>query len=118
MKQKEKQEKRRAFGWHALEHLLEASGSPCPETPEIKAARGEKLWHQLHPEQSDIPQYDGFEQGTVLRKRWRGQWYQLTVTPDGFQHEGQVFKTLSGAANHITGGQRNGKAFFGVNHGN
>ena len=115
MKRREKEEKRQEFGWHALKHLLEAAALSSG-APETGTERSGQLWQQLH--QDNILQYDGFKQGTVLRKQWHGQWHQLIVTSNGFLYEGRIFKTLSAVANHITGGQRNGKEFFGVNHGN
>ena len=42
----------------------------------------------------------------------------ITVTPDGlYELNGQVFKSLSAAARHITGTQWNGPKFFGLRGG-
>lgn len=42
----------------------------------------------------------------------------MTVTPEGlYALDGQVFKSLSAAARHITGTQWNGPKFFGLRGG-
>jgi hypothetical protein len=42
----------------------------------------------------------------------------VTVTPDGlYELNGQVFKSLSAAARHITGTRWNGPKFFGLRGG-
>ena len=116
MTQSEREEKRRDFGWRALECLLENLHTISSEPRNGQCGL---LWEQLHSKQDNSNlKYNGFAVGTVLQKEWHGQCYELTVTATGFQYGELQFKTLSGAANHITGGQRNGKEFFGVNHGN
>ena len=53
--------------------------------------------------------------GTVLMKQYRGQRIVVEVLHDGFNYEGQVFRSLSAVARAITGTQWNGWAFFGLN---
>ncbi|CBJ41549.1 MULTISPECIES: DUF2924 domain-containing protein [Ralstonia solanacearum species complex] len=56
--------------------------------------------------------------GTTLIREWDEREYRVTVTPDGlFELNGQVFKSLSAAARHITGTQWNGPRFFGLRDG-
>ena len=44
--------------------------------------------------------------------------HRVTVTPDGlYELNGQVFKSLSAAARHITGTRWNGPRFFGLRDG-
>ena len=53
--------------------------------------------------------------GTTLIREWDEREYRVTVTPDGlYELNGQVFKSLSAAARHITGTQWNGPKFFGL----
>ncbi len=53
--------------------------------------------------------------GTVLLREFDGREYRVTVTPSGqYELNGQIFKSLSAAARHITGTQWSGPAFFGV----
>jgi hypothetical protein len=45
--------------------------------------------------------------GITLIRQWDEREYRVTVTPDGlYALDGQVFKSLSAAARHITGTQR------------
>lgn len=56
--------------------------------------------------------------GTTLIREWDEREYRVTVTPDGlYELGGQMFKSLSAAARHITGTQWNGPKFFGLRDG-
>ncbi|WP_247422779.1 DUF2924 domain-containing protein [Ralstonia pseudosolanacearum] len=56
--------------------------------------------------------------GTRLIREWDEREYRVTVTPNGlYELDGQVFKSLSAAARHITGTQWNGPRFFGLRDG-
>ena len=52
--------------------------------------------------------------GTRLLRKWKGAKYYVTVTQDGFEYEGTVYKSLSNIANIITGSRWNGWVFFGL----
>lgn len=53
--------------------------------------------------------------GTTLIREWEEREFRVTVTPDGlYALNGQVFKSLSAAARHITGTRWNGPKFFGL----
>ena len=52
--------------------------------------------------------------GTVLRRVFRGQEYHVTVLPDGFEYDGQAYRSLSAIAHAITGSHWNGYHFFGL----
>jgi len=56
----------------------------------------------------------GLAPGTVLRRRWRNAEVIVTVLPDGFDHDGTVYRSLSAVARAITGTQWNGHVFFGL----
>ena len=51
--------------------------------------------------------------GTVLTREWNGQMHQVVVKPDGFQWNGQTYKSLSQVASAIAGSRWNGPRFFG-----
>lgn len=56
--------------------------------------------------------------GTTLIREWEDRQHRVTVTPDGlYELDGQVFKSLSAAARHITGTRWNGPRFFGLRDG-
>lgn len=68
----------------------------------IKTARGRSTQTLLMP-------------GTTLIREWDERQHRVTVTPDGlYELNGQVFKSQSAAARHITGTQWNGPKFFGL----
>lgn len=53
--------------------------------------------------------------GTTLVREWDEREYRVTVTPEGlYALDGQVFKSLSAVARHITGTHWSGPKFFGL----
>jgi hypothetical protein len=52
--------------------------------------------------------------GTTITKEWHGKKLLVRVLEDGFEYEGQPFRSLSGLAKHITGQIINGFLFFAV----
>ena len=55
--------------------------------------------------------------GTVLQRTWKGQQIRVTVTADGFEHEGTIHHSLSALANQITGQHLSGNRWFGLTAG-
>ena len=62
---------------------------------------------------SPIPGHD-LKPGTALIREWHGIRHEVAVTDSGFQYQGQVYRSLSAVAGHITGCKWNGYAFFGL----
>jgi hypothetical protein len=56
----------------------------------------------------------GLAPGQVLTRTWHGQAIQVTVHPDGFEHAGTIYRSLSAVAHAITGTKWNGHVFFGL----
>ena len=52
--------------------------------------------------------------GAVLIREWNGRSWRVTVTPDGFDLNGQSWRSLSAIARHITGAHWSGPRFFGL----
>ena len=52
--------------------------------------------------------------GTLLKREYKGKSIQVRVLPQGFEFEGQVFRSLTAIAKQITGGHWNGYYFFGI----
>ncbi|MCP5399858.1 MAG: DUF2924 domain-containing protein [Sphingomonas sp.] len=52
--------------------------------------------------------------GTRLIREWNGTEHTVTVLKDGFDWQGQRFKSLSAIAKTITGTSWNGYRFFGL----
>ena len=57
---------------------------------------------------------DALAPGTILRREWRGRMLLVTVLPDGFEHDGAIYRSLSALASTITGTRWNGHVFFGL----
>lgn len=51
--------------------------------------------------------------GSIIRE-YKGRTVEIRVLPNGFEFEGEVFKSLSGVAKHITGSHLSGYRFFGL----
>jgi hypothetical protein len=54
--------------------------------------------------------------GTQLIREWNGKVFKVEVKEDGYQLEGNHFKSLSAIALHITGTSWSGPRFFGLAH--
>jgi len=52
--------------------------------------------------------------GTVLVREYKGQTIRVTVLDDGFEHGGEVYRSLSALAQKVTGAHWNGMLFFGL----
>ncbi len=52
--------------------------------------------------------------GTVLTRTYRGTRVSVRVLKDGFEHDGQVYRSLSAIAKAVTGTHWNGHLFFGL----
>ena len=56
----------------------------------------------------------GIVVGTILERIWKGKKYTVIARENGFELNGQPYRSLSGVASAITGTSWNGKKFFGV----
>ena len=52
--------------------------------------------------------------GTVLTRPYKGRTITVTVRDDGFEHEGEVYRSLSAVAKAVTGSHWSGNLFFGI----
>ena len=50
--------------------------------------------------------------GTLITREYKGELMQVRVVPDGFEYEGEIYKSLSAVAKKITGQHCNGYHFF------
>jgi hypothetical protein len=53
--------------------------------------------------------------GTILIREYKGRKLQVRVLESGFEFEGEVYRSLSAVAKHITGSHCNGYLFFRLN---
>src|SRR5215831_7388750 len=52
--------------------------------------------------------------GTTLVRQWRGQAHTILVREDGFEYEGQRYRSLTAIAERITEAHWSGPRFFGL----
>jgi hypothetical protein len=52
--------------------------------------------------------------GATLVRQWRGHTHAVLVRDDGFEYEGERYRSLSGIAKRITGVHWSGPRFFGL----
>lgn len=52
--------------------------------------------------------------GTELVRRFKGHEYKVTVLPNGFEYDGEFYRSLSAIAHAISGSHWNGLLFFGL----
>ena len=55
--------------------------------------------------------------GAVLTREYKGETIAVTVRKDGFEYQGEVYKSLSAVAKEVTGTHWNGYHFFGLKNG-
>jgi len=52
--------------------------------------------------------------GTTLVRQWRGHTHTVLVHTDGFEHDGQLYRSLTAIAERITEAHWSGPRFFGL----
>jgi hypothetical protein len=52
--------------------------------------------------------------GAMLVRQWRGHAHTVLVLDDGFEYEGQRYRSLTMIAARITGAHWSGPRFFGI----
>lgn len=55
--------------------------------------------------------------GTHITRRYKGRTIEVQVLENGFEYEGQRYKSLSAIAKAVTGSHWNGYLFFGLKQG-
>ena len=55
--------------------------------------------------------------GTTLVRQWRGHAHSVLVREDGFEYQGQRYRSLTMIAERITGAHWSGPRFFGLTKG-
>lgn len=52
--------------------------------------------------------------GTAITRRYKGRTISVIVLPDGFEYDGERYKSLSAVAKAVTGSHMNGFRFFNI----
>lgn len=61
---------------------------------------------------TNIRKHSDLMVGTKIQRQWNGNIYEVEVLRDGFEYQGQKFKSLTAVAKKITGSHWNGPKFF------
>ena len=61
-----------------------------------------------------LPSIPLFKPGTKLIREWQGNTHSVIVLENGFEFEGERYRSLSAVAQKITGAHWSGPRFFGV----
>ncbi len=97
----------------AKEIVRESDVRPRPRdgVPTIPGTKMKVIAFQPKPVSNDpLP-------GTVLTRPYKGQEIRVRVLDDGFEYEGQPYRSLSAVAKAVTGSHWNGRLFFGLKKG-
>jgi hypothetical protein len=52
--------------------------------------------------------------GAIIAKDWKGKKLEVKILDSGYEYQGEIFKSLSNLAKHITGYAVSGPIFFGL----
>jgi hypothetical protein len=80
---------------------------PLQRRLRILAAEFEKGAHSFDP--GIVP-----KTGSTLMRQWRGHTHTVLVREDGFEYDGQRYRSLTVIAERITGAHWSGPRFFGL----
>lgn len=87
----------------------EALAEQAPIRRQLSPGAAEELARAARPRDPRLP-----APGTVLRRTHDGLDHAVTVLDDGFEYQGERFKSLSLVASKIAGTRWNGYGFFGL----
>lgn len=79
-----------------------------PLVPPSPGSNGGVVTSPLHVNANDrLPM-----PGTLLKREYKGKTIQVRVLPNGFDYDGDVYRSLSAVARKVTGAHWNGYHFF------
>jgi len=108
--------KRIAWGMQARVYggLSEAALKRAEELADVAFLRMTPPRSKPQPAKEVVPTNDGRlpSPGTVIVREYKGRRLEVEVFNDQFRFDGQLFKSLSAVAKHITGSHCNGYLFF------
>ena len=93
---------------HELQEQIEGSASPALRR------RLQSLAGQFEKRAASFDPGMGLKAGTTLVRQWRGRTHAVLVREDGFEYDGQCYRSLTVIAERITGAHWSGPRFFGL----
>lgn len=70
--------------------------------------------YKRNPEHFDQVNMSAIKPGTRLVRVWKGKRYNVIIRANGYEFEGEIFRSLSQIASNISGTRWNGWVFFGL----
>lgn len=124
-------QRHRVFLWKRLARKLQENQLPkLSKEEEARVTEYREQIRQMHPndwfpgKQKKQPQPKRRTKnnrtpppGTIITREYKGHQISIKVLDDGFEYEGQVFRSLSAVAREITGTSWNGFTFFRLDKG-
>ena len=80
----------------------------------VKAKLKEIASNEIKKAKSKVEVNGKILPGTRFVREWKGQVYETIVRDDGFEFNGQMYRSLSAIATKITGTRWNGRKWWGV----
>ena len=107
-------------------------GVPLQQRPSLDFIKGNLAWfiqaeqQKLNPKtlrEKLIKKANGtspkhtiaYQPGTRLVREWQGHTYEVTILDEGYQWQGNHYRSLTAIAHEITGTKWSGPRFFGLN---
>jgi hypothetical protein len=95
---------RRVLAWHAQDQSIDGQWTGPKGAVRLQRA--------LRPTKTGSA--PTLAPGTRLLREWQGVTHEVLVTPQGFVHQSNTYRSLSGVAKAITGTHWSGPVFFGI----
>lgn len=108
----------------------EAFGCPAPRGTQAPLLRSALAWHyqlilesegevhqlirRLRRQLNSAAPTEVLTPGTRLLREWHGNTHHVTVTSDGFEYAGRIYRSLTAISRQITGTAWSGPSFFGL----
>src|SRR6201981_466915 len=96
----------------ALAHRLQEQ--TCGGTSRAQRRRLQRLAREFEKGSESSDPGIVLRTGTTLVRQWRGHAHTVLVREDGFEYEGQHYRSLTVIAERITGAHWSGPRFFGL----
>jgi hypothetical protein len=96
----------------ALAHRLQEQ--TCGGTSRAQRRRLQRLAREFEKGSGSSDPGIVLRTGTTLVRQWRGHAHTVLVREDGFEYEGQHYRSLTVIAERITGAHWSGPRFFGL----
>ncbi len=99
---------------HRIQELFYGGLSEQAKSHLMKVAQTDPVATVIRKIPEERKSQESILPGTRFVRIWNGQRYEVVARENGFEYDGQVFRSLSAIAREITGTRWNGKIFFGL----